>query len=287
LKPYIKVLRLTQWVKNILIFFPALLAHTLEPYSSLLIAFLAFSFMTSAGYILNDLSDLEADRKHPFKCKRPIASGELSSKHALLYWPILFVLSCYLGYLISLAFLGILIFYFFVTNLYNLYLKEVVLVDVMLLAGLYTLRLFAGSVAAGVFISEWFLAFAVFLFTSLAFVKRQTELLYTIEEQKGVIPRRGYIPEDVQFLTICGLCSGYSSVLVLALYINSSKIMTMYSHPYYLWLICPILIYWISRIWLLTLRRTMHCDPIVFIIKDKTSCSLILISIIICALAIQ
>ena len=286
IKPYIEVLRPLQWVKNILIFFPALLAHTLHPTVPLLTAFLAFSLISSAGYILNDLLDREADRKHPFKRKRPIPSGRLSVRAASVYWPILFLLSGYLGVMIGLPFLGVLLLYFFLTNLYNFYLKEIVLADVLLLAALYTLRLFAGSVTAGVVLSEWFLAFAVFLFTSLAFVKRQTELLFAVDEDEASVPRRGYLPMDVPFLTICGVASGYLSVLVLALYLNSRKIVLMYHHPHYLWLICPILIYWISRVWLLTLRRTMHCDPIVFLIKDRTSLFLIACSIFIIGMAL-
>jgi len=270
----VRALRVYQWTKNALLLVPLLAAHRFSDPDALLrvlIGIVAFSLCASSVYILNDLFDLGADRRHPRKRSRPFASGELSVGHGLVAAPLLALLACGIGATVSIPFLGILLAYLAMTLAYSFRLKHYVLIDVFVLAALFTTRVIAGGAAANVWPSFWLLAFCVFLFTSLALVKRCSEL-FTIERQ-GLDATRGrdYRVADKIPLTAMGISSGYLAVLVVAFYINSDAVATLYSRREALWMLCPVLLYWISRLWLKTARGEMHDDPLVYAIKDRAS----------------
>jgi 4-hydroxybenzoate polyprenyltransferase len=272
--PLLRALRAHQWVKNLLVFVPLLLAHRVfEP--GLLLrcagAFAAWSLCASGGYLFNDLLDAEADRRHPYKRRRPLAAGALGRRAA--GWAALALVAA--GLAPALLWLPVrfglmLALYLALTVAYTALLKRLVIVDVLVLAGLYTLRVLAGGFAAGVEVSPWLLAFSMFLFLSLAFVKRYTELR-TAANGDGP-GRRGYTAEDTELLKSFGTAAGYLSVLVLAFYINQSREVThLYRRPEALWLIGPCLLYWVTRVWLLAHRGRLHDDPVVFTVKDPAS----------------
>jgi len=272
---FLKALRLTQWVKNILVFVPLLMAHQIaEPALApqALGAFLVFSLCASSVYIVNDLLDLESDRQHPRKKHRPFAAGTLEIKTGVLLAPLLLAGS----FAISLKFLplfftALLALYWALTTAYSFYLKRLLIVDVLILAGLYTLRVLAGGIAVEVYISPWLLAFSSFFFLNLAVVKRYAELRMMQERQQSRSSGRGYIVDDNELLRSIGPTAGYLSVLVLTLYINSKEVTVLYEHPTVLWLIAPFLLYWITRIWFKAHRGQMDDDPIVFAVKDPLS----------------
>jgi 4-hydroxybenzoate polyprenyltransferase/phosphoserine phosphatase len=272
LKALLKILRPHQWVKNILLFVPLLMAHnfTREAWIIALMAFASFCICASGVYVANDLLDLSADRKHPHKKRRPFASGALP----LLYGPpltgVLFLLAFGLSLMISLEFAGMLFLYMLITSLYSVWLKRVVLVDVFVLAGLYSMRILAAGVATGIVISPWLASFSFFLFTSLAFAKRYAELA-RMHDEEGPKQTRGYETSDLELLQTMGPTSGYLAVLVLALYINSQAMKSAYQRDWPLWLICPLLMYWISRVWLHAKRRILAEDPILFVFSDWVS----------------
>ncbi|WP_103920842.1 UbiA family prenyltransferase [Candidatus Venteria ishoeyi] len=276
-----KVLRIHQWVKNFLIFIPLLAAHRLtdiELLTSICLAFLAFCLVASAGYVINDIVDLEVDRQHHTKNQRPFASGEVPILYGFLLIPILLGLSAILVSFLPLMFGVILILYFSLTLSYSLWLKCIVLVDVFCLALLYTLRVIAGVVALqGFNLSYWLLAFSMFLFLCLAFVKRYSELLHAHKLNKKQAEGRGYITDDLSILANIGISGGYISVLVLALYINSQEVRLLYQTPDLLWLVCLLLLYWISYIWVITHRGLMHDDPVVFALRDRNSYLVVLL----------
>jgi 4-hydroxybenzoate polyprenyltransferase len=274
-------IRVRQWVKNLLVFLPTLLAYRFldpDPVLASALAFFSFSLGASAVYVLNDLMDLEADRHHPEKRNRPFASGDLplSSGYALI--PLLGGASLAIAALLPPRFVLVLLIYFVVTSCYSSFLKRMALVDILVLASLYTLRIIAGSAASGVVVSEWLLAFSMFLFLSLATVKRYVELLrlrqrITGDEDSGEtrIKRRGYFAGDLELIVQMGLASGYIAVLVLALYISSDVVADRYARPAMLWFACPLLLYWISRIWLLAHRGILQEDPLSFAVNDRVT----------------
>jgi 4-hydroxybenzoate polyprenyltransferase/phosphoserine phosphatase len=270
----LNVLRPQHWLKNLLLFVPIFAAHRmLEPglFENVVMAFLAFGCCASSGYLLNDLFDLNADRHHPRKRMRSFAAGDLPLSYALVMIPVLMSLSAVLGAAVSPLFLVVLASYFVLTVIYSLFLKTVVLLDVIVLAALYTGRIIAGSVAVSLWPSYWLLAFSIFLFFSLALVKRSAELA-TMQRVDGVRARaRAYEFNDGELLTVMGVASGYLSVLVLALYINSATAQALYGRYEFMWLLCPLLLYWISHVWLTEHRGKMHDDPLVFATKDRTS----------------
>jgi len=280
-----RALRLHQWLKNLLVLVPLVTAHLLlqpDLLMQALLAFVAFGLCASSVYVLNDLLDLTADRHHPRKRRRPFAAGDVPIILGLLIIPILLAAAAGLALLLPPAFLGILALYYATTLTYSLHLKQLVLLDVLILAGLYTLRIIAGAAAIGIWPSFWLLAFSMFLFLSLAIVKRYTELL-ELRGRGGEQPRgRGYVVGDLAMLAALGGASGYLAVLVLALYINSDSVRELYRQPETIWLLCPILLYWISRIWLITHRGAMHDDPILFAARDRVSYGLL----VGCALAL-
>ena len=272
----LKEMRIYQWVKNCLIFVPLLAAHQLTNllgWAQALIAFLAFCFCASAVYLLNDLVDISNDRLHPRKRFRPFAAGHLSLLTGWMLWPGLLLLSFILAIsFLPSAFTYVLSAYFLITLAYSFVLKRYAILDVLLLAGLYTIRILAGAVAVSVPVSFWLLTFSMFLFLSLAFVKRFSELK-TAQEQgyAGKLAGRGYAPDDLEVVSMMGVAAGYLSILVLAFYIQDSYTAVLYRTPQIIWLACPLLLYWISRTWVITHRGNMTDDPIIFAIKDRTS----------------
>jgi 4-hydroxybenzoate polyprenyltransferase len=267
--------RAHQWVKNLLLFVPILLDHRLFERDVMmrgLIAFVAFCLAASGGYVLNDLMDLEADRHHPAKRDRPFASFTLPVAVGIALAPLLLVSSVVIGAtLLPRDFLLLLLLYIVMTAAYSSYLKRIAVLDVLLLAGLYTLRVLAGVAGSGVRFSTWLLAFAMFLFLSLAFLKRHAELLALAPDQPVSLRRRGYLTGDVQWLGTMGSASGYLAVLVLALYLNSDEVVRLYRKPAVLFLVCPLLLFWTGRMWLMAHRGQIHEDPIVASARDPAS----------------
>jgi 4-hydroxybenzoate polyprenyltransferase len=271
----VKALRVHQWIKNILLFVPLALAHKVgepELVVKVIFAFVAYSLCASGVYVLNDLLDLESDRLHPRKRNRPFASGILPLKMGVQLVPFLLaggfsLAALFLPPLFRLA-LGL---YFVLTTAYSLCLKSILIVDVIVLAGLYAFRVLAGALAAGVSLSPWLLMFSIFFFLSLAFVKRYSELCMLLGSSLAPNKARGYVIADIETVRSIGTVSGCLSVLVLALYTSSREVVELYSHPVLLWLIEPFLLYWIIRIWFLAHRGKLDDDPIVFAGKDPTS----------------
>lgn len=274
IKSVAKALRVHQWAKNALVIVPLLAAHRLSELPVLIdgaLAFLAFSLCASSVYLLNDMLDLEADRQHHTKCNRPFAAGRLSRVFGLLAAPTLLVVAWLISCMLPAKFLQVLGAYYAATLVYSFGIKKVVMVDVLALAGLYTIRIVAGSAAMAIPLSFWLLMFATFIFLSLAIVKRYAELFVMRQQGKLKAKGRGYQVEDISLLQSLGTASGYLSTLVLALYLNSPDIATLYSHPKIAWGLVPIMLYWISRIWMETHRGNMHDDPLVYALKDRTS----------------
>jgi 4-hydroxybenzoate polyprenyltransferase len=271
---YLKALRLHQWMKNGLVFVPLLLSHLLFDGTAFIqacIAFVAFGLTASAVYVINDLVDLREDRAHPRKRTRPFASGAIPLKHGLVMAPALLTVSALLALLLPLPFAGVLGLYFAMTLGYSFYFKRTMLFDVLVLAGLYTLRIIAGSAALGIPRSFWLLAFSIFLFFSLALVKRYVELA-DMGAGADARPRgRAYRAVDLDTLSQFGIASGLMAVLVLALYIDSPTVREMYRNPEVIWLLCPLMLYLICRFWFLARRGEMHEDPIIFAIRDWRS----------------
>ena len=273
LRTWIRALRLHQWLKNLLVFLPLAAAHLMlsrEAVGRSVLAFLGFGLCASGVYVLNDLLDLDADRAHPRKRQRPFASGALPLHGGLVAAPLLIAAAFAVAAPLSWRFALVLGGYFVLTTAYSLFLKRVPMLDTVVLAGLYTIRIIAGTVAIRVPVSFWLLAFSMFLFFSLALVKRYTELHSLLRDGKSRVAR-GYTVEDLSLVQSLGAASGYLSVLVLALYINSTASEALYRHPQMLWLLCLALLYWLSRAWLIAHRGAMHDDPVVFALTDNVS----------------
>lgn len=273
-KTLLRALRVHQWVKNLLLFVPLLMAHRVADPAALsasFVAFICFCLCSSSVYVLNDLFDLESDREHHSKRRRPFASGELPLSLAFFIVPIFLLVAATLSLVLPIQFTGALIFYFLLTLSYSLRLKQIVLVDILVLASLYTIRILAGGEATEIRVSEWLLAFSMFFFLSLACVKRFSELFVLRQSNKSEAKGRGYVAADLEQIAQFGSASGYLSILVLALYVSGKEVAALYSHPGVLWLGCPLLLYWISRVWLIAHRGKLHDDPIVFAIRDRVS----------------
>jgi len=273
LRSVIRAIRIHQWAKNLLIFAPLLLAHNLglENSSKAVLAFICFSLAASSTYIVNDLLDIDADRRHARKWRRPFAAGDLSAPAGLLIVAVFLALALVGCRLLPAAFLGWLLLYLGITFAYTGYLKRVPLVDVMVLSGLYTLRLLAGGAATGTALSHWMAGFSVFLFFSLALVKRFAELENL--RAAGLQPKngRGYLLSDIDQLRSFGTASSYAAVIVFAIYIAGPDVTAHYGRPAYLWNAVPLLILWVSRIWLLASRGELDEDPIIFAFTDRMS----------------
>jgi len=272
---FVRALRVHQWVKNLLVFVPVVLDHKLFHAATMAkaaTAFLAFCCAASSAYILNDILDVEADRLHPTKRHRPFAAGTLSPALGMVLVLGLLAIAFTASWsTLPASFVELLAIYVVLTAAYSLYLKRVAVVDVLLLAALYTLRVLAGIAAAQVRFSTWLLAFSMFLFLSLAFLKRYTEVNAMDGAATEQVRRRGYLRGDREWLGSMGGASGYLSVLVLALYINSAEVVVLYRRPLLLWLVCPLLLFWTSRMWLLAHRGRIHDDPIVATVRDPVS----------------
>jgi 4-hydroxybenzoate polyprenyltransferase len=269
---YIKALRLHHWVKNLIILVPLVLAHRINDVALLVqagIAFLSFGFCASSVYLLNDMFDLSFDREHPRKQSRPLASGEISVAYAAIMIPALLLISLLLALTLPPLFFGALVLYYVMTLAYSLRLKHHAIIDVIVLASLYTLRVIAGAAAVDVEASFWLLSFSMFFFLSLALVKRYSELLGIVDTETNAIAGRSYRASDLPLLAQFGITSAFMSVLVLALYINSDSVRLLYSRPQVIWLLCPLLLYMISRVWLLAHHNKLHEDPVVFAIQDR------------------
>jgi len=291
LKQWARTLRLHQWIKNTLVFLPLLAGHHLFDMHDDLLAlggFLSFSLLASATYVLNDLLDLDSDRRHPRKRYRPFAAGTLPLSYGLVIAPLLGILAFYLAILVSGMFAIVLLTYLLLTLGYSFRLKRIVMLDVVILAGLYTTRIIAGTVVIQVEFSFWLLAFSMFIFLSLAMLKRYAELLVIQSGKPGEssMGGRGYGVQDLPLIQSLGSTAGYLSVLVLALYINSEASKALYRHPQVLWLLCPLLLYWISRLWIVTHRGEMHDDPVIYAVTDRISQLVLLIGASIVFLAI-
>ncbi len=271
----VRALRPHQWVKNFLIFVPLLLAHRMGDIRMLAMAIIAFCAMCMAAssvYLLNDLLDLESDRRHPTKRRRPLPSGELMPAEGMLLHGLLLIGGVGLSVvMLPGGFTAILLIYLVLTLVYSMWIKRLLLVDVITLAVLYTLRIVAGAAAVSVPLTMWLLAFSLFFFVSLAFAKRYSELL-DLEAAGGFEAHgRSYTLNDLRIIESVGPASGYMSVLVFCLYLDSAVVQSLYIRSELLWLATPILLYWITRIWFLARRRALHQDPIVFAIKDRIS----------------
>lgn len=287
--PYLRLIRPHQWVKNVLVFLPLLAGidatrlHLMVPAS---LAFIAFSLVASAGYVANDLYDVSADRRHPRKRMRPIASGAVPSNHALALIPLLLLAGFVIAYKISNLFMLVLFVYLVGTSLYSFWLKRVPLLDAIVLAGLYTTRVLAGAAAISVVPSPWLLSFCMFFFLSLALAKRHSEMLETDDtDLPGMIPGRGYRPHDLSTLISLGSASGYAAILVLALFIDSSAVRLQYRHPELIWLICPLALYWISKLWLNSARHEIKVDPVIWAITNRVSVAIAALSVLLLLLA--
>jgi 4-hydroxybenzoate polyprenyltransferase len=270
-----RCLRPHQWVKNLLVFVPALAAHQLTDAVAMqraAWAFGVFCLCASGVYVLNDLMDLDADRQHALKRRRPFAAGQLPIPTGLAISAGLLLAGLLAAIELSWLFAGVTAAYLVLTTSYSWRLKSIALLDVFVLAGLYTIRLLAGSAASGIPSSSWLLIFSIFIFLSLALVKRYVELY---NSRNGGATRqlggRGYSTDDLEMVASLGAGSGYLAALVLALYVDSQKVVTLYAHPNVLLILCPLLLYWISHVWLLAHRGRMHDDPVLFAVKDGVS----------------
>ncbi len=280
LPPLIESLRLHQWAKNGLLFVPAAVGQVAtEPHVAwtLVAAFLAFSLTASGNYLLNDLIDLESDRRHPAKSGRPLASGQLAAPVAAVAAALLMAAGLWIAFLlINQPFALMLVAYVLLALAYSKFFKRLLVLDVLVLAALYGLRLLAGGAAVDVAVSSWLMIFAMFFFVSMAFAKRMAEQ----DAMRAVLPAerdaaRAYQTADRAAFAAIGPASGMLAVLVLALYVSSDAIRARYPHPDFLWMLCPLLFYWVIRVWVFALRGELHHDPVVFALRDRVSYAVI------------
>ena len=272
-RTWLRALRVYQYAKNTLVFVPAVTAHqiNLPALGSALLAFVAFSACASGAYLMNDLLDLVADRHHPTKRHRALAAGDLPIASALTAIPVLWLIAAAASLCISGVFAGVLGAYLVTTIAYSLLLKRKMLLDVVTLAGLYTLRIVAGAVGVGVVLSEWLLMFSLFVFTSLALIKRFSEL--SMRQGAGLSDpaNRDYRISDLQVIAAMAAASGMNAVIVFSLYVSSSAVTALYSRPWMLWLLNPLLLYWFGRALMMAHRREMPDDPIIYTFRDNAS----------------
>jgi 4-hydroxybenzoate polyprenyltransferase/phosphoserine phosphatase len=273
LTTWLRAIRVHQYAKNALVFVPLLTAHafTARDLFTGALAFIAFSACASSVYLLNDLVDLDADRLHPTKRSRPLASGEIPIAHAVLAIPVLLLFSILCAFSVSPAFLGVLAGYYAITTAYSFYLKRKMLIDVVALAMLYTVRVIGGAVAIDVVLSEWLFAFSIFVFTSLALIKRYVELTMRADSGLSDPGNRNYKIGDVDVIAALAAASGMNAITIFTLYVSSPAVAGLYHRPALLWLICPILLYWLARALMMAHRRLMNDDPVVFALRDRVS----------------
>ena len=273
IKQYLRELRPQQWLKNLLIFIPMLAGHQIEAETILqsVLAFAAFCSVASSVYVLNDLLDLSADRAHPTKRNRPFASGAIPMAHSIWLALVPLALGLIIAAFLGAQFLAVMLVYYVLTFAYSMWLKRIVIIDICVLAGLYTLRIFAGSAATSISVSDWLLEFSLFFFLALATVKRHAELVDCAASGKSTAAGRGYYVNDLPVVSQLGTTAGLVSVMVLALYFHSPSVAEDYSSPAILWGSSVVLLYWLARVQMITHRGGMTDDPIVFAIKDRVS----------------
>lgn len=302
---FVRLLRMHQWVKNLLLFVPAAMAHRLFDSAVLvpvLTAVTAFCAASSVVYIANDLIDREADRQHRTKRHRPLASGQITVPAAVMVAALLALTALVLALQLPERFGYLLALYAILTTLYSVAIKRWIAADIVVLSSLYTLRVLAGAYAVAVEVSPWLLLFSMFFFLSLACMKRFSELRALREQgrlngntggEEGArspsslqVLGRGYVADDLELVSQCGTSSGYLSVLVMALYVSSDKISELYGAPQLVYLMCPLVLFWITRVWLLAHRGEMHDDPIVFALKDRVSYLAAVCGVVVLSLAV-
>ena len=266
-----KLLRVHQYAKNALVLVPLLTAHRFDLWSATqaVLAALAFSLAASSAYILNDLLDVAADRAHSTKRNRPIASGAIAPAPAVIVMVGLLIAAIAIAAALSIGFLGTLLGYLALTAAYSFRLKRIALADVVTLAILYTVRVVAGAAAIGVAMSEWLFAFSLFIFMSLALVKRYVELRGRRPGER--LAARDYEADDLSMIAVLAAAAGFNAVIIFTLYISSDTVRALYSHPQALWISCPILMYWIARVMLFAQRGLIDDDPVIFALKDRAS----------------
>ena len=285
-RAWTRLFRVHQYAKNILLFVPLFTAHQFAALPALqaLLAAAAFSLCASSSYILNDLLDLAADRNHPSKRTRPLASGVIPLMHGVVAMVLLVIAAIAIAIIVSLPFLSVLLGYLVLSTAYSFWLKRKMLVDVATLAILYTVRIVAGAVAIGVAMSEWLLAFSMFIFMSLALIKRYVELAVRLNSNLSDPSNRNYKVGDLDIIAALAAAAGFNAVVVFTLYISSNTVRELYSRPQLLWLVCPILLYWIARTLMMAHRRLMDDDPIIFALRDNVSrLAIIVIGVIVLA----
>lgn len=269
----LKAMRPTQWVKNVLVFVPLLTAHqfTLEALFACMAAFFAFSLVASGVYLLNDLVDVASDRAHPIKRRRPFAAGTLAPQVGLVMIPLLWAAGLGVSALVSPFLTLVVILYAIATTLYSFSIKRKMLIDVVWLSGLYTVRIYGGAAATGVVISEWLLTFSIFIFTALALVKRYSELATRLDAGLEDPSNRNYRRADLPVVAALAASSAMASIVIIALYVASPEVKQLYTRPELLWFMCPVLLYWGARLVMMSHRRHIDGDPIVFALKDHVS----------------
>ena len=284
---YIRALRIHHWAKNVLLLLPLLLAHrfTVARVSQILLATILFGLAASSIYVFNDLLDLQSDRKHPWKARRPLASGRIPIPTGIVLFAVSFLLFLVCGELaVGWRFVGLTLAYCVLSLAYSLRLKRIVLLDVFILSSFYGIRLFIGAVVTNVPLSHWFLAFSGFFFFSLAMAKRYSELLHAGELVETKNSGRNYRLDDRPLLSMFGIGSAFAAVVILALYIQSPDVLLLYPRPFSLLALCPLLLYWVCRIWLIAHRGKLRDDPVVMAARDPISyailaCALLSIAI--------
>ncbi len=271
LRMHLKALRPHQWLKNLLVFVPALAAHDLGALGVSIFAFIVFCLTASSIYLINDMLDLGVDRRHPRKCKRPFAAGAIPVVEGAVVAGVLLTISAVMALVLNPLFFLVMLGYVILTTAYSLVLKRKLMIDIWSLAALYTTRVIAGGIATEIELTGWLLAFSMCLFLSLAAVKRQSELADLKKRGLKETTGRAYHIDDMPVVLGAALASGYCSVLVLALYISNITRTSLYSQPQLLWFVCPLLLYWISRAIMVSWRGQMDDDPIEYAVKDRVS----------------
>ena len=284
-----RALRVHQWLKNLLIFLPVLAGQQFTDAGTVVqaaLAFVAFSLVASSVYVINDILDLRDDRRHHSKRRRPFAAGDLPIRVAPFLLTALLGTATVITSFLPPPFWWVLAGYLALTFAYSLKLKGAVLIDVITLAGLYVIRVIAGSAATGIEPSVWLLGFSLFFFLSLAMVKRYAELHRKVAEGNvGWVPGRGYQPGDLPVLIALGIGTGCMAVLVLALYVISDEFTLHYSYPFLLWLLCPLVLYWLGRAWIVVSRDEMTDDPVIWAVRDQMSRWVALLAVLILVMA--
>ncbi len=287
IRTWFRALRGQHWMKNSLLFLPLVLAHTLHPKALLrtVFGFAVFGMCASGLYVVNDLLDLHSDRFHPWKHKRPFAAGEIPIWEGILISLVLFAVSLVCGFLLSTQFLTVLLIYSGLTMCYSLYLKRIALLDAFVLSSFYSIRIFAGSTLTAVPLSQWFLAFSMFFFLSLAMAKRYSELVGAADLLKSGRSGRGYLPGDRELLLVLGVASSFSAVVVFTLYVHSQDVLRLYRRPEPLLFLTPLVLYWLSRIWLQAHRGRLTDDPVTLALRDPVSYAVAAISAVIISMS--